>query len=1220
MTRTIYALLVGINKYLGTVPQLFGCVNDVKRMDQFLRRRVDAERQFVYDPVVLTSGDQDNPKEIIPTRETIIKEFREHLGKAGENDVALFYYSGHGSQEKAPPEFWKLEPDHLDETIVCYDSRTEGNWDLADKELAILIADVAKIKPGDKKPPHIVVILDSCHSGSATRDINAQGIRLAPSDDRQRTLDQFIGYQEIQKWEKTDVAKPGNDWIELPQGRHLVISACRAEETAAERRVGMNSTAVEIRGMLSYYLLDTLERTSSDLTYRDIMVRTQTLVHNQVPQQNPVVDATDTQMLQEPFLGGAIKTEPPYFNVSYAANKGWIINGGAVHGIKPRKDHETTTLAIFKAGTDLGAVHTLDQALGEAYVTEIVEPGESCIELKLASGKVPDKEDTFKAMIVGQPLPPITVALKGDKKGLGFIRTALNTCEPGNKPSLIVREISEADIPPEIKKQKKTNREQLTAPLTLTAAEGRYTIARTGDAYPLVVRVEEPGGYSEISASLAVQRLEHVARWLQIAELDNPTSTLPVNAVEMELYAVDKNGSQGEKLDPSKEIVLRYSAPYTQKEHPRFMLRLVNHTDQKLYVALVNVTENFGVSTAGLQLGSNNNWIMPKGQPGDSMWAQYKGSPVIQIGIPAQIRACKVTSIRDIIKLIVSTSQIEENLLEMDELDVATTREAKNLGVTATKSSLHRLMKRIHTRSMGADFDPVEDISDWVTSQVSLTTIWPLDSVTIDPEKPVELVKDMVSLDSHTGLHAHVSVKALSQAGRDVGNLSQPPLFREHPEIAQPFTMVTTRGGDPDLSVLEISVEDESYKTVTQQDPLVFHIAQPIEKNEFILPLAYDWENQVFLPVGIGKLDQDNRTTVEINQLPKPGGTKDLIGSIKLCLWKLAAEKLHFDKIGVEKPVLTQLRIASVGTNGEVVYDDSPIALSEKTEKAKKILLYIHGFTGDTRSMVRSSKGLPGTVGSSTPTLAECYDLILAFDYESINTKIELTAEALKSALKSLNLDKEHGKTVHIVAHSMGTQVTRWFIEKLNGQKYVEKAVLAGPPNGGVPWAKLEDWALWGLGIALNGLAALAWPPSVIPTLIGYLATAVAGVEGVDNTMDELNPESDFYKQIDNSDYPGAIYTVIAGNTSKIAYPKENEKGLKALVGCLKSKQTRNKVLSLFFANKPNDMAISIESMLKFPSKTGWEKPNQKEVACDHCSYFSNEKGVAAISEALLAN
>ena len=99
------------------------------------------------------------------TRQAVVDAFSDHLGKAKKGDVALFYYSGHGSQEQAPEEFWKLEPDHLDETLVLFDSRSPGSWDLADKEIAKLIGDVAA------KGPHVAVILDCCHSGSGTREI-----------------------------------------------------------------------------------------------------------------------------------------------------------------------------------------------------------------------------------------------------------------------------------------------------------------------------------------------------------------------------------------------------------------------------------------------------------------------------------------------------------------------------------------------------------------------------------------------------------------------------------------------------------------------------------------------------------------------------------------------------------------------------------------------------------------------------------------------------------------------------------------------------------------------------------------------------------------------------------------------------------------------------------------------------------------------------------------
>ena len=96
-------------------------------------------------------------------RENGIAGFRKHLQQASESDVALFYFSGHGSQEYAHEVFWNVEPDRLNETLVCYDSRALGGWDLADKELNFLIKEVSN------NNAHVVVILDCAHSGSGTR-------------------------------------------------------------------------------------------------------------------------------------------------------------------------------------------------------------------------------------------------------------------------------------------------------------------------------------------------------------------------------------------------------------------------------------------------------------------------------------------------------------------------------------------------------------------------------------------------------------------------------------------------------------------------------------------------------------------------------------------------------------------------------------------------------------------------------------------------------------------------------------------------------------------------------------------------------------------------------------------------------------------------------------------------------------------------------------------
>src|SRR5579883_2425573 len=161
MAQKIYALLVGIDTYHSPVRSLQGCVNDITAIETYLRQRIatDKKWELVENSVVPWKLTND-----LATRQAIIDGFLQHLCKADSEDVVLFYYSGHGSYETAPEVFRNQERDGKIETLVCYDSRTPGGRDLADKELSYLIEQVAK------NNPHILIILDSCHSGTATRD------------------------------------------------------------------------------------------------------------------------------------------------------------------------------------------------------------------------------------------------------------------------------------------------------------------------------------------------------------------------------------------------------------------------------------------------------------------------------------------------------------------------------------------------------------------------------------------------------------------------------------------------------------------------------------------------------------------------------------------------------------------------------------------------------------------------------------------------------------------------------------------------------------------------------------------------------------------------------------------------------------------------------------------------------------------------------------------
>jgi uncharacterized caspase-like protein len=155
----IWALLVGINEYISPgIRTLYGCVNDVQAMQRFLMNQMN-----VPDNQVKVLINQE------ATRDEIIRWFKKFLIENPDipkDSQLIFHYSGHGSQMR---NIDGTEPDGMDETIVPHDSRVNNIFDIPDKTLAGLIDKLAVAK-GD----NITVILDSCHSGSGTREIRPE--------------------------------------------------------------------------------------------------------------------------------------------------------------------------------------------------------------------------------------------------------------------------------------------------------------------------------------------------------------------------------------------------------------------------------------------------------------------------------------------------------------------------------------------------------------------------------------------------------------------------------------------------------------------------------------------------------------------------------------------------------------------------------------------------------------------------------------------------------------------------------------------------------------------------------------------------------------------------------------------------------------------------------------------------------------------------------------
>ncbi|MCY8380406.1 caspase family protein [Bacillus haynesii] len=137
------ALIVGIDDYIH-VNELNGCVNDAIKMTNILKENDDSTKNF---DCKLLLGNEFNCIDADCLRENVYQLF------AHEADVALLYFSGHGS----------LVAEGLGGYLVSQEAR--------DVHHGFPMEEILKLANGSKgKIKEVVVILDCCHSGAMGND------------------------------------------------------------------------------------------------------------------------------------------------------------------------------------------------------------------------------------------------------------------------------------------------------------------------------------------------------------------------------------------------------------------------------------------------------------------------------------------------------------------------------------------------------------------------------------------------------------------------------------------------------------------------------------------------------------------------------------------------------------------------------------------------------------------------------------------------------------------------------------------------------------------------------------------------------------------------------------------------------------------------------------------------------------------------------------------
>ncbi|MCP3964200.1 MAG: caspase family protein [bacterium] len=355
-----HALLIGINQYsyFSEQSQLKGCVNDVELMTDVL------SETFRF-PHIRRLCDQE------ATREGILSAMNALVREVKDDDVVVFFYSGHGSQV-FNKHGWS--PDGFDETIVPHDSGRgkDENRDVRDREIEEWLFELTA------KTAYVTLIFDSCHAGSITRDPLDARVRRIPRDPplrKPRPGGDAGRRRGPSGWlPRRPPGKRGGD----PLGdRYVLLAACRSHEPACELKY---NEAGRPQGALTFHLCQELSRAHPRESYRDLFERLAPRVTADYPEQHPQLEgAWDRELF------GSRSFEPMRFVPVRERTDGRVtLAAGAAHGLTAGSEWAVygpgTRRAEVGSEAELGRVRVLDDVDPVAARAEML-PGERADEI-----------------------------------------------------------------------------------------------------------------------------------------------------------------------------------------------------------------------------------------------------------------------------------------------------------------------------------------------------------------------------------------------------------------------------------------------------------------------------------------------------------------------------------------------------------------------------------------------------------------------------------------------------------------------------------------------------------------------------------------------------------------------------------------------------------------------------------------------------------------------
>ncbi|MEM9928220.1 MAG: caspase family protein [Bacteroidota bacterium] len=628
---TIYALMFAVSEYPEGISNLPGCKEDLAALEQYFAAYAKLN-EVDFKPITLLNE--------TATRAGVIEAFA-HFDQAGPEDICLLYFSGHGAQMPAPPEFWDEETDRKCEAMVLHDSRLPGGRDLADKELSYLLA------THTKQAGQVLAIVDSCHSGTITRMASALP-RSVAANPTSTSLQDFLGWETYTK---------DGQYYHPPVRDHVTLSACRPEQLAME--MPMNGVR---HGLFTWFLIETMNSVDlASCSYNDLIAQVRVRVKNHYRKQDVLAVATGSASLSQQFLSGKLSRSRAHV-MHYDKKAGYFIDRGVLNGIEKEAK---------------GVV--LDGEEEKEITVYRVEPGRSIIRPE--PWMSPD-DAPYPLVSLEEQNEPLCIYL--DDSLSAIIKAALTNEIKRESATLIL-----TDSP-----------DEATYHIALLKNYG-VSMVLPGEERPLFEAV--PKAYDGWAVEF-VEKLSKVATYEKTLKLAPKQRILDLDKVvdlDLEQVYFDPYGDElpAEKRPTDGKAVFSYTADEDGNLNApllRLKVKVKANYVGSLHVAMLYLNESFGVSAQAMPVAmlsatdeAYSTRITVEDEDGTNQYFNY-----VQINLPDKLQSWGLTESTVHLKLIVSETAFETDGFEQEGLEIQAKLEEENNFRNMTPPTIFRKQRR----------------------------------------------------------------------------------------------------------------------------------------------------------------------------------------------------------------------------------------------------------------------------------------------------------------------------------------------------------------------------------------------------------------------------------------------------------------------------------------------------------------------------------------------